>query len=77
MTGILAIKGISQEVNFNSEFGGLMKDPYGNEKAGFEINGIINRKDWGLNWNGALEAGGVMLSDEVKINCEVQLIKKL
>lgn len=76
LSGLLVIKGISKEVNFVAEFGGLMKDPYGNEKAGFVVSGKINRKDWGLNWNAALEAGGVLLSDEVKINCELQLIKQ-
>jgi len=57
-------------------FGGVMKDPWGNEKAGFTINGKINRKDWGLNWNATLETGGLLVSDEVKISCEIQLIKQ-
>ena len=57
------------------EFGVIMKDPYGNEKAGFTINGKINRKDWGLTWNAALDSGVVMVSDEVSINCEVELLK--
>jgi len=54
-----------------------MKDPWGNQKAGFSVNGKVNRKDWGLNWNAALEAGGVLVSDEVKISCELQLVKKI
>ena len=54
-----------------------MKDPYGNEKAGFSINGKLNRKDFGLNWNAALEAGGVMVGNEIKINAEVQFIKQV
>ena len=53
-----------------------MKDPYGNEKAGFSLSGKINRKDWGLNWNAALEAGGVMVSDEVRISAELQFVKQ-
>jgi polyisoprenoid-binding protein YceI len=53
-----------------------MKDPWGNEKAGFTINGKINRKDFGLTWNAALEAGGVLVGDEVKISCEVQLVRQ-
>ena len=53
-----------------------MKDPYGNEKAGFSINGKLNRKDFGLNWNAALEAGGVMVGNEIKINAEVQFVKQ-
>lgn len=54
-----------------------MKDPYGNEKAGFSITGKLDRKDFGLNWNAALEAGGVMVGNEVKINAEVQFIKQV
>ncbi len=73
--GDLTIKGITKKIKLDVEFGGVVKDPYGNEKAGFTINGKINRKDWGLNWNTALEAGGVLVSEDVYINCEVQLIK--
>ena len=75
--GELTIKGISKQIKLDVEFGGIMKDPWGNEKAGFAINGKINRKDWGLTWNSAVEAGGVLVSDEVRINCEVQLVKQL
>jgi polyisoprenoid-binding protein YceI len=75
--GDLTIKGISKQVKLDVEFGGIMKDPWGNEKAGFTINGKINRKDWGLNWNATLEAGGVLVSEEVRINCEIQLVKQL
>lgn len=73
--GDLTIKGITKKIKLDVEFGGVVKDPYGNEKAGFTINGKINRKDWGLNWNTALEAGGVLVSEDVYINCEVQLEK--
>jgi polyisoprenoid-binding protein YceI len=76
LKGKLTIKGITNEVNLDVEFGGINKDPWGNEKAGFSINGKINRKDWGLNWNAALETGGVLVSDEVKISAEVQFVKK-
>lgn len=76
LKGVLTIKGSSKEVVLDVEFGGLMKDPYGNEKAGFSVSGKINRKDWGLNWNAALEAGGVMVSDEVRISAEVQFVKQ-
>ena len=74
--GDLTIKGIKKQVKLDVEFGGVMKDPWGNEKAGFTINGKINRKDWGLNWNTTLEAGGVLVSDDVRISCEVQLVKQ-
>ncbi len=53
-----------------------MKDPWGNEKAGFTINGKINRNDWGLTWNAALESGGVLVSEQVRISCEVQMVKQ-
>ncbi len=74
--GELTIKGITKQIKLDVEFGGVMKDPWGNEKAGFSINGKINRKDWGLTWNAALEAGGVLVGDEVKISCEIQLVKQ-
>ena len=73
--GDLTIKGITHRVKLDVEFGGVLTDPWGNKKAGFTINGKINRKDFGLNWNAALEAGGVLVSDEVRISCEVQLMK--
>jgi polyisoprenoid-binding protein YceI len=76
LTGMLTIKGVSREVKFDVEFGGLSKDPWGNEKAGFSVYGKINRTDWGLNWNAALEAGGVLVSEEVRISAEVQFVKK-
>ena len=76
LVGSLTIKGISKEVKFDVEFGGINKDPWGNEKAGFSLTGKINRKDWGLNWNAALETGGVLVSEEVKISAEVQFVKQ-
>lgn len=76
LKGNLTIKGVTKEVVFDVEFGGINKDPWGNEKAGFSINGKINRKDFGLNWNAALEAGGVLVGEEVKISAEVQLVKQ-
>lgn len=77
LSGMLTIKGISKEVTLDVEFGGTNKDPWGNEKAGFSLTGKINRKDWGLNWNAALESGGVLVSDEVKIQAEVQFVKQV
>ncbi|WP_299568855.1 YceI family protein [uncultured Pedobacter sp.] len=76
LKGQLTIKGISKEVNLDVEFGGINKDPWGNEKAGFSVTGKINRKDWGLNWNTALETGGVLVSEAVTINADVQLVKQ-
>jgi len=76
LSGNLTIKGISKPVNLSVEFGGLMTDPWGNQKAGFSLNGKLNRKDFGLTWNAALEAGGVLVGDEIRINSEVQLLKQ-
>lgn len=76
LTGILTIKGVSNEVTLDVEFGGMNKDPWGNEKAGFSLEGKINRKEWGLNWNAALESGGVLVSEDVKIQAEVQFVKQ-
>ena len=76
LKGVLTMKGISKEIVLDVEFGGFVKDPYGNEKAGFSVSGKFNRKDWGLNWNAALEAGGVMVSEEVRLNAEVQFVKE-
>lgn len=76
LKGLLTIKGISKEITLNVEFGGVNKDPWGNEKAGFSLEGKINRKDWGLTWNAALETGGVLVSDEVRISADVQFAKQ-
>jgi polyisoprenoid-binding protein YceI len=76
LKGMLTIKGVSKEISLDVEIGGINKDPWGNEKAGFAISGKIDRKDFGLNWNAALEAGGVLVSEEVKINAEVQFVKQ-
>ena len=76
LTGDLSIKGVTKTVKFPVEFSGLMQDPWGNTKAGLNIDGKINRKDWGLNWNSALETGGVLVGEEVKLNIELQLAKQ-
>ena len=71
------MKGIKKPINLDVEFGGVIKDPWGSEKALFSIDGKINRKDWGLNYNTVLEAGGVLISEDVWIHCEVQLVKQV
>ncbi len=76
LKGLLTVKEVSKEVILDVEFGGINKDPWGNIKAGFSFKGKINRKDWGLNWNAALETGGVLVSDEVIIAGEVQFAKQ-
>ncbi len=76
LTGDLTIKGITKPVTLEVEFGGKNTDPWGNEKLAFALNGHINRKDWGLNWNAALETGGVLVSDEVRISAELQFVEQ-
>ena len=74
--GDLTIRDITKNVKLSVEFGGVVKDSYGNTKAGFTINGKINRKDFGLTWSAVTEAGGVVVSDEVRIISEIQLIEQ-
>lgn len=76
LSGNLTIKEITKPIKLNVEFGGVAKDPWGNVKAGFSLDGKINRKDWNLNWNAALEGGGLLVSDDVRISCEVQIVKQ-
>ena len=73
--GDLTIRGITKRIKLDVEFGGVVKDPWGNEKAAISVNGKVNRKDWGLIWNAALETGGVLVGDEVYVDCEFQLKK--
>lgn len=75
MKGLLTIKGTSKPVTLSVEYGGTMTDPWGNVKAGFELKGLINRKDFGLTWNATTEAGGVLVGEEVKLLANVQLLK--
>ena len=75
ITGNLTINGVTKPVKLDVDFGGINVDPWGQTKAGFSFEGKIKRSDFGLNWNAALEAGGVMVSDEVKIAGELQFVK--
>ncbi|MGZ3864901.1 MAG: YceI family protein [Bacteroidia bacterium] len=76
LEGDLKIRDITNSIKLTATYGGKMKDLYGNDKAGFVVTGSINRKDWELGWNALLTSGGMLLSDSVQLNCEVQLIKK-
>ena len=76
LTGELSLHGITKTVKLEAEVSGELKDPWGNTKVALNLNGKINRKDWGLTWNSALETGGVLVSDEVKLNIELQLLKQ-
>ncbi len=76
LTGDLTIRDVTKKVDLDVEFGGTMVDPWGQEKAGFDISGKINRKDFNLNWSAVTEAGGVVVSDEVRLNLSVQMVKQ-
>ncbi|HAK11904.1 MAG TPA: hypothetical protein DCO78_07940 [Chitinophagaceae bacterium] len=76
LTGDLTIRNITKTVTLDVEFGGTMTDPWGQQKAGFEISGKINRKDFDLKWTATTEAGGIVVSDEVKLQLAVQMIKQ-
>lgn len=74
--GNLTIKDVTKPVKLTAEFGGIATDPWGNTKAGFALSGKINRTEFGLTWNAALETGGVMVSEDVKILGELQFVKQ-
>ena len=75
VTGDLTIKGVTNEITIPFEFEGAAKDPFGNERVGFEGAVTINRKDYGVTWNAALEGGGVLVSDKVTLEFEISAIK--
>lgn len=75
MTGDLTIKGVTKSITVDFEFAGGAKDPYGNERVGFEGSTAINRKDYGVNFNAVLESGGVMVSDKITLEFEISAIK--
>lgn len=74
--GDLTIRDITKPVTLNVEYGGIVVDPYGQTKAGFTVDGKISRKEFNLMWNAVTEAGQVVVSDEIKLHCEVQLVKQ-
>ncbi|GAB4091826.1 YceI family protein [Flaviaesturariibacter terrae] len=74
--GDLTIRGITRPVTVNVEFGGIVVDPYGQTKAGFTVSGKISRKEFGLTWSAVTEAGQVVVSDDIKIHAEIQLVKQ-
>jgi polyisoprenoid-binding protein YceI len=74
--GDLTITGVTRPVKLDVEFGGTGKDPWGNERAGFTLTGKISRTDFNLNWNAALETGGVLVGEDVKIVAEIELVRQ-
>lgn len=76
ITGDLSILGTTKPISIDLEFNGFAKDPFGNERVGFEGTGELLRSEWGLTWNAALETGGVLVSDRIKLNFDLSAIKK-
>ena len=76
LQGDLTIRGTTKPITLNVEFAGIVVDPYGQTKAGFTVDGKISRKAFGLTWNAVTEAGSVVVSDEIRIHAEVQLVKE-
>lgn len=74
--GDLTIKDVTKNISLEIDYSGLMTDPWGNTKIGLSITGSINRKDFGLTWNAALETGGLLVGEEIKLASEVQFIKQ-
>ncbi|HKS23804.1 MAG TPA: YceI family protein [Thermoanaerobaculia bacterium] len=76
VTGDLTMRGVTKRVTLPVEFLGFQKDPWGNERAGFEIDTKLNRKDYGINWNKALDNGGYLLADDVAIAINLETVPK-
>lgn len=76
ITGDLTIRGTSHEVTLDASFEGMHADPWGGTRAGFSATGKINRHDFGLNWNATIEAGGVVVGPEIKIQLDVEAVKQ-
>jgi len=77
VTGDLTIKGVTQPVSVDFEYTGSARDPFGNERIGFEGKTTVNRKDWGISWNAALETGGVLIGEKVTLEFDVSAIKSV
>ena len=76
LTGDFTIRDITKPVELKVEYNGTITDPWGQERIGFEINGKINRKEYGLKWSAVTEAGGIVVADEVKLQMNIELIKQ-
>jgi polyisoprenoid-binding protein YceI len=76
LTGDLTMHGVTKSVQLNVEHGGVIKDPWGNTRTGFAVEGKINRKEFGLEWNAATDSGGVVLGDEVKLHANIEYVKQ-
>lgn len=76
LKGHLTIRDVTKEIVLDASYGGVMVDPWGNTKAGFELNGVINRKEFGLKWNALTEAGGAVVAEDVRLHVNVEIAKQ-
>lgn len=76
LTGKITLRGVTKEITLEADYNGIVEDPYGQTKAGFEFTGSLNRKDFGLSWSAVTEAGNVVVSDKVKLIVNAQFIKQ-
>lgn len=76
LTGLLTIRDVTKEITLDVDFNGIVTDPYGQTKAGFEIRGEVNRKEYNLNWNAITEAGNIVVSDKVRLEIDAQFVKQ-
>lgn len=76
LSGDLTIRGVTKPLTVSVEYGGIVVDPYGQTKAGFTVAGKISRKEFQLTWNAVTEAGQIVVSDDIRIHCEIQLVKQ-
>lgn len=77
MSGDLTIRGVTKTLDLKVEYGGTTKDPWGNIRAGFEVTGKLNRKDFGLTWSVVTETGGLVVADEVKLQLNIEVVKSV
>ena len=75
LSGTIEVRGVKKEITLDVDFGGVIVDPYGNNRAGFEFSGSINRKEFGLNWSQTTEAGGLIVSDVVKLTVNLEFVQ--
>jgi polyisoprenoid-binding protein YceI len=76
ISGEMTIRDVTNPIELHAEFGGVVVDPYGQTKAGFSISGKIKRSEFGLKWSAVTEAGSIVVSDDIKLDCEIQFIKQ-